>query len=297
MPLNHPHCHGRSDVGSVRERNEDQFLIADLCKSMLVHQSTLIRDESRLFSDVQGQLLLVADGMGGHAAGDRASQLTTATIADYVLQTMPWFMGLHHEPEEHLDDILRSAVAACDRAVSFESNRAPTEVGMGTTLTMAYVIWPRMYVVHVGDSRCYLFRGDSLRQISRDQTMLRMLEEDGSELSDDVRRRFGSILLNSIGHSSERLRTEVYRIDLEEEDVILLCSDGLSDTVEDAEIEALLRRHSTDEQACCDSLVQAANDRGGRDNVTVVVSRYPRVPSRHRHLSDTQVFSLQKPTA
>lgn len=274
MPLNHPHCYGQTDVGRVRKRNEDQFLIADLSKSMLVHQSTLMASEKRLFSDVQGQLLVVADGMGGHAAGDRASKLTTATISSYVLRTMPWFLRLHNEPEEHLHDVLRAAVVACEHAVDDEVYKNPAEAGMGTTLTMAYVTWPRMYVVHVGDSRCYLMRDNSLQQISRDHSVLRMMQEDGRQVDEDMRRQFGSILLNSIGQGLEQLHPEVYRVDLRKNDIVLLCSDGLTDMLDDAQINSLLQHHAHDQQACCHALIKAANENGGRDNITVVVSKY-----------------------
>ncbi len=274
MPLNHPHCHGLSDVGRVRSKNEDQFLIADLSKSMIVHQSTLMGDDTRLFSDVQGQLLLVADGMGGHAAGERASELTAATISNYVLQTMPWFLRLQHEQEEHLHDVLTEAVMKCEQAVEDEVFSAPSAQGMGTTLTMAYVIWPRMFVVHVGDSRCYLLRDGSLKQITRDHTLLREYEEQGVELSKEQRRQFGRVLVNTIGQGAGRLHPEVYQVEMQANDVVLLCSDGLSDMVEDDEIASVLLRHCGDEEKSCEALLNAANAAGGRDNSTVIVSRY-----------------------
>ncbi len=296
MPLNHPHCHGQSDVGSVRQNNEDQFLIADLSKAMLVHQSTLMQEETRLFSDVEGQLLVVADGMGGHASGERASELTTRTISDYVLRTMPWFMRLQHEPEENLQDLLQSAVVACERVVDDEASNDPSEAGMGTTLTMAYVIWPRMYVVHVGDSRCYIFRGGFLEQVTRDHTMLRELEDSGHTLNADQRRHFGRVLVNAIGLGVEALRPEVYRVDLQENDLVLMCTDGLTDMLDHTALSEIVRRHSQDEQACSQALIDAANNNGGRDNITVIVSQYPK-PKDASSAFETELTSSMADTA
>src|SRR5262249_35591209 len=158
-----------TDRGRVRESNEDQFLIANLTKSMLVHQTSLGLDEqTHLFGTSMGRLLLVADGMGGHAAGKRASALAVDSLTAYVLNTMHWFFRLRQDDEEQFLDDLKHALAYCQERVRAEGERVPGRRGMGTTLTMAYLIWPRLYVVHAGDSRCYLLRKGRLRQITRD---------------------------------------------------------------------------------------------------------------------------------
>lgn len=275
MPLNHPHCQGLSDVGRVRTNNEDQYLIADLSKSMVVHHSTLkVDDETRMFSGVEGQLLLVADGMGGHAAGERASELVAETISNHVLQTMPWFFRLQHGHDNHLQEELAEAVRRCERVIDIEASANPDEHDMGTTLTMSYVIWPEMYVVHVGDSRCYLFRSGQLQQITRDHTLLRHYEAQGIAMDEKARRKYGRVLINTIGRGVQNLQPEVYQVRLEPGDIVLLCSDGLTDMVPDAEIAEILRNNYGDEQECCTALVAAANAAGGCDNITVVVSRY-----------------------
>ena len=152
-------CYGLTDVGQVREVNEDQFLIADLSKSMLVHQTSLgHEDHTRLFGGSQGQLLLVADGMGGQAAGQQASAIAVQTLERYVLNAMPWFFRLQESLEDDHRDELKVALEACQRGIEAAAEASPARRGMGTTLTMAYVVWPRLYVVHVGTSRCYLFR-------------------------------------------------------------------------------------------------------------------------------------------
>lgn len=275
MPLNRPRCFGLSDRGRVRDTNEDQFLIADLSKSMIVHHTTLpVEDETRLFSGVQGQLLLVADGMGGHASGEVASQLSVETIAQHILHTMPWFFRLHHEHEDDLHEELKTAVRKCERVVDAEALTHPEEQGMGTTLTMAYVIWPRMFVVHVGDSRCYLFRAGQMEQITRDHTWAQMLVDAGNMSKESVKNSpLSHVLISVIGHGQESLRPEVYKTHLESGDTVLLCTDGLTDRLSNNEIGEILGTGKS-EQRICQSLIDAANDVGGNDNITVIVSRY-----------------------
>jgi PPM family protein phosphatase len=262
-------------VGNVRPNNEDQFLIADLNKSMIVHHSTLfVEAENRLFSGVEGQLLLVADGVGGHAAGERASELTARTISNHILQTMPWFFRLRHDQEDHLHEELLAAVMRCEQIVETEALANEDDRDMGTTLTMSYVIWPRMYVVHVGDSRCYLFRSGQLSQITHDHTLLKMYEQQGIQLDEAQRQQYGRVLINSIGRGVDRLVPEVYKVDLAEGDTVLLCSDGLTDMVSDNDIQTILQQSYGNEQETCAALITAAKAAGGRDNITVVVSRY-----------------------
>src|SRR5262249_46734818 len=156
------------------------FLIADLTKSMLIHQTSLSHeDHTRLFGGSQAKLLLVADGMGGHAAGQQASALAVETLAHYVLNTMPWFLGLQETEEPDLREKLQTALARCQDRIEAAAKAEPSRYGMGTTLTMAYLIWPRLYVVHAGDSRCYLLRGGRLEQITTDHTLAQKMVESG----------------------------------------------------------------------------------------------------------------------
>src|SRR5689334_5558734 len=126
-------CFGLSDPGRVRENNEDQFLIADLNKSLLIHQTSLSQeDHTRLFGGSQGALLVVADGMGGHAAGQRASAIAVQTIEHYVLNTMPWFFHLQEEQENDLMDELKSALEVCHRSITSAASARPDQRGMGS---------------------------------------------------------------------------------------------------------------------------------------------------------------------
>jgi protein phosphatase len=266
-------CHGLSDVGRVRKGNEDQYLIADLNKSMQVHQTSLdLDDQTRLFGSSQGQLLLVADGLGGHAAGKRASTIAVDSLAAYVLNTMDWFLRLQEDREEDFREDLQAALEHCQARIRAEVARVPEREGMGTTLTMAYLTWPRVYVVHVGDSRCYLWRKSKLKQITRDHTLAQELVERGV-LEDAESSHWSHVLWNVIGGNSDELSPEVYKAQLALGDKLLLCTDGLTRHVPDREIGRLLGAPSTSEEIC-HRLVNAANDAGGSDNVTVVVAQF-----------------------
>jgi protein phosphatase len=281
-------CHGLSDRGRVREVNEDQFLIADLNKSMRVHQTSLgIEDQTRLFGGSQGKVLLVADGMGGHAGGERASTLAVDALTTYVLNNMRWFFRLHEDPQDDFLDDLKSALEQCQSRVAAEAETVPARRGMGTTVTMAYVVWPRLYVVHVGDSRCYLFRQSELKQITTDHTVAQRYAEAGAIEPEEVETsRWSNVLWNVVGGDSGELAPEVYKAELRIGDTLLLCTDGLNKHVPDGQIAQVLDGDS-DAEGICRRLIEAANDAGGTDNVTVVVARFLE-PDEHREVSEVE---------
>jgi len=267
-------CHGLTDVGRSRNLNEDQFLIADLNKSMLVHQMSLKQDDhTRLFGGSQGQLLLVADGMGGHAAGEQASAIAVESLEQYVLNTMSWFFRLQENIESDLVDEFKAALDVCQKSIETAALINPARQGMGTTLTMAYVLWPWLYVVHVGDSRCYLFRDSRLERITTDHTVAQQLLERGAISPNDAQHsRWSHVLYNCVGGGSHELNAEVHRAELKIGDTILLCTDGLTVKMPEEKIVEVLKRPISSEDAC-HRLVDAANELGGPDNVTVVVAR------------------------
>lgn len=270
-------CHGLSDVGRKRRVNEDQFLVADLSKSMLIHQTSLSHeDHSRLFSGSQGKLFLVADGMGGESAGEVASALAVETVTRYLLNTMPWFFRLEQGQEHDLHDELKATLEACQRSVAAAAN-APGRGRMGTTLTMAYLLWPRLYVVHAGDSRCYLLRGRRLEQVTKDHTVAQKLVDEGAlSPSEAENSRWSHVLYNCIGGGTDDVSPEVYHATLEPGDVLMLCSDGLTKVLSDEKLQEELAGPQTAEQTCR-RLVDMANAAGGPDNVTVVVARFLKV--------------------
>jgi protein phosphatase len=267
-------CFGLTDVGKVRQNNEDQFLIADLSKAMRVLQTSLADEHhTGRFGVHHGKLLLVADGMGGVAGGEVAAGVAVNTVASYVLNTMPWFFRVQDGRESELEDELKTALEASQRSVEAAATSQPGRPPMGTTLTMAYLLWPRLYVVHAGDSRCYLVRGGKLHQITRDHTVAQQMVEKGllspSEAGDS---RWSHVLWNCIGGGTTELSPEVYKATLQPGDAVLLCTDGLSKLVPEGRIVEIVQQVGSVEQAC-QKLVAEANAGGGPDNVTVVLAR------------------------
>ena len=287
----HLDCHGITSVGKVRPENEDQFLIADLNKSMKVYQTSLGLDhQTRLYGNSQGKLLVVADGMGGHEAGDRASTLAIDGIATYVLNTLSWFFRLDEQSEEDFEDELKRSLVHCQKMLKQETDAIPQRNGMGTTLTLAYIIWPRMYVVHVGDSRCYVCRDSEIEQVTTDHTIAELFnqaikERESSGKSDKPEeagetarmeqqaKRYSHALWNVIGGGSDELTPQVLHSTLQVGDAVLLCTDGLTNHLNDQVLAGALSSKKSSEEIATE-LVKMANDDGGKDNITVVLAKF-----------------------
>ncbi|MCH1438513.1 MAG: protein phosphatase 2C domain-containing protein [Rubripirellula sp.] len=264
---------GLSDCGRVRKVNQDQFLIAELIKSMLVSATTLDLGE-RVFGRVQGEILLVADGMGGHAAGEKASQLAITHLVHRLLNSVHWFFHGDDWNEDDFVENLQLLMQDANAKILRESAKNSNVRGMGTTLTMAHRIGRRMFVVHAGDSRCYLYRNGGVEQLTTDHTLARqMVEQGGMRPEDESTSRWGNVLWNVLGgNSNDEVVAEARRVDLEEGDLIVLCSDGLHRYVGPdmlAEVLAVTEHP----EAACRTLVDFANSSGGQDNVTVVVAK------------------------
>jgi protein phosphatase len=212
--------------------------------------------------------------MGGNAAGKQASALAVQTLEYYVLNTMPWFFHLQEDQETDLQDELKSAMEACQHSLETAAAARPEQRGMGTTLTMAYLLWPRLYVVHVGDSRCYLCRLPRLMQITTDQTMAqRLVEQRVLTPEESPQSRWSHVLWSCLGGHSRQVSAEVYKVTLALGDTLLLCTDGLTGQLRDEELLRLLQQGGSAEETCR-RLVAAATDAGGSDNITVVVARF-----------------------
>ena len=268
-------AYGATDVGKKRETNQDQFLIAQLNKSMLVSSTSLPLDtQSRLFGGEQGQLLLVADGMGGHAAGEKASSIAVEALISRLLNSVHWFFQVDHDCEEDFVDALKSLLQDAHTRILAESAEHAEQQGMGTTLTMAHLMWPRMYVVHAGDSRCYLIRDGEAQQLTTDHTLAHQLVESGGlKPEEEANSRWSNVLWNVLGGRADgELIAEVSRADLKKGDTIILCSDGLHRYVQREQLASIVAELN-DPRLICDHLIQLANDAGGEDNITVVVSQ------------------------
>jgi len=268
-------CFGATDRGYIRELNEDQFMVADLRKSLDVHHTSLgPTGHTHLSGGTHGQLLLVADGLGGHASGERASTLAVDCLAHFAVNAMHWCARLDDCDDEQVFAEWEQALHRCDEQVHAEGDARPERRGMGTTLTMAYVAWPNAYVLHAGDSRCYLLREGRLQQVTVDHTLAQKFVDAGMISPDQAdQSRFSHVLWNAIGGTSDKVSAEAHKLALELGDVLLLCTDGLTNEVDDTRIAEMLGRSSPASDICTE-LVAAAKDGGGKDNITVVVARF-----------------------
>lgn len=277
-PAIRPDIFGLTDVGNVREHNEDSFLVAQLERSMRLYQTSRpVGDGAKVKGPPQGWLFIVADGMGGHAAGEVASAMTIDALARYAFTLMPWSLPRSKDDSRILAKGLRDAVAKVQHDMRQAADNGQGRHGMGTTLTMAYVAWPNLFVVHVGDSRMYAFRDGQLHQVTHDHTLAQQLVDSKVMSADEAEdSEFSNILVNALGGDSEELKVELHHAMLFPGDVILLCSDGLNKHVTDADLTAKLGDVSGggSVEAAAHDLVEEAKANGGTDNVTVVIARF-----------------------
>jgi serine/threonine protein phosphatase PrpC len=264
---------GLSDIGNVREQNEDSFLIAELGRTLDVRDSSLtVLDSQRRIAGPRGTMMMVADGMGGHGGGEVASAVAIDAIAQFALYAMPWVPQPDEAEEKELLLKLGDAMTQCQMRLEQVAQRKNiSQFRPGTTLTIAYALWPKLYVAHAGDSRLYLFRDDELVQLTTDHTVGQALRESGA--IPDGPSRFDHILVNVVGGGPERVKADAASVVLEAGDRILLCSDGLYGHVNDERIELELK-HLDSAASACTRLVEAAKQGGGLDNVTVIVAAF-----------------------
>ena len=170
---------GITDTGRVRSSNEDQFLIAELTKTMRIRHTSLA-EPKLLQGDERGHLFLVADGMGGHRAGEQASALAVIAIEQFTLNTFKWFFHADGADAQRVLTQFQAALREADSRILEESAENPDLSGMGTTLTMAYYLDAQLCVVHVGDSRAYLFANGALHQVTHDHTLVAEMVDRGT---------------------------------------------------------------------------------------------------------------------
>lgn len=284
--------YGLTHVGLVRARNDDQFLIADLKKSVILHQTSLAYDdETHLMGGSHAKLLLVADGVGGNPAGDQASRLAVQGIVHYLLNTMHWLFRLSDGREDAFLDDLKGSLIFTQERLRQNAEQFPSHQNMGTTITMAYIVWPHVYLIHVGDSRAYVVRDSTVIHLTRDQTYAQALVDAGLMDESEVRTSpLRNVLSGLVGCSSIHLTPEVSQFKLAVGDKLLLCTDGLTTQLSDLEIAKTLSAANSTEDACR-LLVDSANEAGGRDNVTVILAHFKDDPPqgvnpRHDNAAD-----------
>jgi serine/threonine protein phosphatase PrpC len=266
---------GLTHPGKKRLDNQDHFLACTVHPEVNVHATSLPNvDRLPLRGEWRASIVLVADGVGGNADGAEASRITTETIMQYVSSTMESYHDAGSKAEDVFLDSLRAAVAEAHRAVRAEAKSRADSRPMATTLTLGIVVWPWLYVVQLGDSRAYYWWSDTLTQVTRDQTIAQELVDQGVM----PRERLASspyrhVLSRAVGGDSEEASPEVTRVRIDRfGSVLLFCSDGLTKHVSDDEINKTIATHSRSEDICR-SLLDLALERGGSDNVTIVVAR------------------------
>jgi protein phosphatase len=264
--------HGLTHPGRVRTDNQDHFLVCALRRQTVV-QLTSLPEPDQLMGESErvGLLMMVADGVGGGTKGAEASRIALEGVARYVSGSMRCYYAAGSTDDREIFQALQEGALQCHADLVRRGEEEPDYRGMATTLTLYLGAWPRAYLLQVGDSRCYLLRGDELTQITRDQTMAQELIDLGVlSRADAAGSRYETTLSSSIGGS--QTAPVVTRFDLTWDTVVLLCSDGLTRHVSDDRIRDRLRTMTSAKQVCED-LVQDALEGGGSDNITVVARR------------------------
>jgi protein phosphatase len=262
-----------SHRGKVRTNNEDNFLVVRFGRFLETVLTSLPDSEvPGEFGDT-GYGMVVADGMGGMAGGEVASRLAIKLLLNLVLDTPDWIMG---REESDADEVIRRAVSrfgAVNEGIIAEARRRPRLAGMGTTLTMAASLGADLVIAHVGDSPAYMARGGKLRKLTRDHTVAQELADEARVPVDEIPARFRHVLTHAIGIEETGSEPDIGRFPLVDRDCLLLCTDGLTDMVDDAAIALELERGAS-AAASCQALIDQALEHGGSDNVTVIVARY-----------------------
>ncbi len=260
------HVFGHTDVGRTREHNEDSFVIVDLgTDDASPPDSTRTRRIGP-----RGALFMVADGLGGAAAGEIASELAVSTVHDEVRER--WVKAGGSGPDDFASAIKAAAEAANGRIFSYAVEH-PESRGLGTTATLAGLLGDTLYVAQVGDSRAYLVRDGVARQITRDQSLMQRLVDAGELTQDEAdRSERRNIILQALGPEPS-VKIDLTHQRLSRGDVLVLCTDGLSGLVRSEEIAEVITQ-IPDLADACRELVDRANEQGGTDNITVIAARF-----------------------
>jgi PPM family protein phosphatase len=265
---------GLTHTGLVRSSNEDHFLISRLGRYFETVKTSLPPEDLPARADDASWSLIVADGMGGHAAGEVASRLAIREIMRLAFELPDWIVRIDDSTRELAAERAKRRIEQLNEMVIDGGLRDPDLRGMGCTLTAARNLGRVLQVAHVGDSRAYLLRGGRLLRLTRDHTYVQMLV-DGGMMSEAEAATSHSrhLLINAVGGSEEEVHVDVDRVRLATGDRVLLCSDGLTDAVDDGSIRSVLAAATT-AGAACEALVARALEGGGQDNITVVVAIY-----------------------
>ena len=263
------HVATRSECGPVRSNNEDRFLVVRFDRSTHALATNIDEPQLRFLPTQSAWALAVADGMGGHAAGEVASTLALSLALRFSQQGSRWFVSIGEPEAKVITARLEAIVHSVDQAILDHAAGSPPQSGMGTTLTVLTAVGDCGFVCHVGDSRAYLFRQGHLVRITRDHTVAQDLVDAGLLAPEQMAAHHGSqVLTQAMGRGD--LVIEMHTFGIQDGDRLLLTTDGLTDPLQDAEIEQILA--GGDCRAACDRLVERSLAAGSRDNVTAVVA-------------------------
>jgi protein phosphatase len=269
---------GLSDCGLRRAGNEDHFLVAQIDRTWQTLRTNLPADAFPASVTDSVTVQIVADGMGGTVGGEVASRTAIGAFVDIVLRTPNLILRLDKQSTQDVLTRMTTRFGHVKQALEEAVRRDPALAGMGTTMTLAVNFRADLLVAHVGDSRAYLWRKGRLERLTRDQTMVQSLLERGALTPEEVAHHpMRHMLVGVLGTKGRPINVELRFIGLEDHDQVLLCTDGLTEMVAEADIADVLAAAPTAE-AACRQLVDHANSRGGKDNVTAVVTRYHIAP-------------------
>jgi PPM family protein phosphatase len=266
--------YAKSDVGRVRRGNEDNFLVLDLSTEQTWSGADGATPPAKLTQFELGQkglILVVSDGMGGALAGDVASRMAVDSVREMLLGTEGEEAC---DPNVDLVECLKNATIYANLAIHLKSQEDSRCAGMGATFTGAAIRGGDLDLVQVGDSRGYVIRKDHIRLATKDQSLVQQLVDVGQiSESEAETHMFRNVILQALGAQSD-ISPVTGRIHLRQGDVLLLCSDGLSGKLRADDIQQIVVNHQDDLAKACDALIEEANNRGGEDNITVVLARF-----------------------
>lgn len=236
-----------TDVGLIREINQDCLFAGSI---------------------EDFPLYIVADGMGGHNAGEIASSMAVDIIKTVFTDNRDNLIS-----EENIIMTIEDAIIKANEKIFLQSKKVPEYTGMGTTITLCYIFGNKIYIGHVGDSRAYFITEDNIRQITDDHSLVNELIKNGSITPEEaINHPQKNLITRAVGTSSE-IQLDFYTLDYKLDDILIICSDGLSNMLKDDDIMKLIKSED-DIDIACNNLISIANENGGRDNITVIAIKF-----------------------
>ena len=265
---------GLTHTGHVRTNNEDHYLVVRIERSLKTVMTNLIDGSLPERFDEVAYGMLVADGMGGYAAGEVASSMALVKLIELAIETPDWVMRMQQRDNaETVMQRMTERFRIIDAALRVQAESNPSLAGMGTTLTVAVSLGAELFVGHLGDSRAYLFRNERLHQLTRDNTLAQELIDAGIARAEDTATQAMRHVLTAALAAGDQADPQVQRFHLSDGDQVLLCTDGLTGMVRSETIATVLHEAAS-AAAGCQTLIDLALAAGGSDNVTLVLARY-----------------------